>query len=134
LTARGHKQAERTARWLKARLPARHHVLASPAVRAQQTAHALGGRIHTEPRIDVGAGPEDVIAAVRAVHKTDHKAELVLIVGHQPTLGQAAALLLTGSEDDWRVRKSSAWWFREHSGGAELVAVFDPDIEPDAKD
>ena len=40
LTPRGEKQAAAMAEWLRARLPRNYTVLASPAVRAQQTAAA----------------------------------------------------------------------------------------------
>ena len=41
LTAKGLKQAEKMAAWLKARLPDDVHLLVSPAKRAQQTAAAF---------------------------------------------------------------------------------------------
>lgn len=42
LTPRGHKQAKVMASWLDTRLPGNCRVMASPAVRAQQTVRALG--------------------------------------------------------------------------------------------
>lgn len=41
----------------------------------------------------------------------------MLIVGHQPTLGRLAALLMTGEEQDWEMRKASAWWFAQREPG-----------------
>ena len=42
LTPAGEEQAAAMAQWLRAHLPAQYTLLASPAVRAQQTAAALG--------------------------------------------------------------------------------------------
>ena len=47
LTDKGHKQAARMAKWLAERLPEDYVVMASPAVRAQQTARALSEDIKT---------------------------------------------------------------------------------------
>ena len=56
----------------------------------------------------------------------------MVVVGHQPTLGRAAALLLTGDAGDWSVRKGALWWFtyRIRNGNAETVlrAVIAPDL------
>ena len=41
LTAKGERQAAAMATWLRANLPSQHTLMASPAVRAQQTAAAL---------------------------------------------------------------------------------------------
>jgi phosphohistidine phosphatase len=49
--------------------------------------------------------------------------ELVLIVGHQDTLGMTAAYLLAGIAQPWSVRKGALWWLRrrERAGGVEVV-------------
>jgi phosphohistidine phosphatase len=39
----------------------------------------------------------------------------VLLVGHQPGLGRLAALLLSGAEADWSVKKGGVWWFTRRS-------------------
>jgi phosphohistidine phosphatase len=36
--------------------------------------------------------------------------EAVLVVGHQPTLGQVAALLVGGKAQQWEIKKANAWW------------------------
>ncbi len=53
----------------------------------------------------------------------------VLIVGHQPTLGRVAAMLLSGAEADWDVRKGALWWFQHNNDGeTTLFAAIDPQI------
>ena len=44
----------------------------------------------------------------------------VLVVGHQPTLGMAAARLLAGADQPWAVKKAAVWWLRlrERDGSA----------------
>ena len=124
LTARGRTQAAAAAQWLSARLRGRYRLLVSPAVRAQQTAAALGALIETDPRIDVGA---DAIRVLEAAG-WGAASETVIVVSHQPTLGQVCALLMQGEESDWAVRKSAIWWFSGGPGAVELKAVYDPDL------
>ena len=56
----------------------------------------------------------------------------MLVVGHQPTLGEVAAQLLSSSSRDWSVKKGGVWWFssRERDGGPQVVlrAVLNPDL------
>jgi phosphohistidine phosphatase len=107
LTERGRHQACRVATWLRAHLPQELRILASPAMRAQQTAAALGLPFETTELVGPDAGVSDVIAASN--WPDDNGA--VLIVGHQPTLGRLAALLLSGREADWAFKRGSLWWF-----------------------
>jgi phosphohistidine phosphatase len=127
LTDKGRKQASRMADWLNPRLPPDIHVLVSPAARALQTAKALGRYYDQVPALAPGARAEDVLAAAGW---TDAPYP-VLIVGHQPTLGQVAMLLLTGQAGDLTVKKGGIWWFqgRERAGQLQVVlrAVAAPD-------
>jgi phosphohistidine phosphatase len=126
LTGKGRKQAARVAAWLKQHIPEDTRILASPALRTVQTAQALGRPFDEVAAIAPGADVEDVLraagwpAAKRAV----------LVVGHQPVLGQVAARLLFGEARDVSVRKAGVWWFQlRDRAGAEVVlrAVVDPD-------
>lgn len=128
LTARGEKQAHDLAKWLQPRLPKKTRVLVSPAVRTQQTAHALALPFEVEPRIGVGADTADLLAAAGWPAQPG----AILLVGHQPVLGRLAALLLAGSEADWSVKKGAVWWFsrrsREGQDQTVLRAVIGPDL------
>ena len=128
LTPRGEKQAYDMAKWLRPRLPKKPGILVSPAVRTQQTAHALALPFELEPRIAVGANVSDLLDAA---HWPDTQGA-VLLVGHQPTLGQLAALLLSGTESDWSVKKGGLWWFshrtREGIDQTVLRAVINPEL------
>lgn len=128
LTDKGRKQAKAVARWLKARLPDDCLILVSPATRARQTAEALHLDFETAPDIDVGVSPRQVLAATG----WPGRGGTVLVVGHQPTLGQVAAQLLAGTDAEWPVKKAAVWWFesRERGGRPEAVlrAVIGPDL------
>ncbi len=125
LTGRGREQAAAAARWLVERLPKNYRVLASPAVRAQQTAEALDdARIETEPRVGVGASAAELLKAAG----WGRDSGTVIVVGHQPTLGQAASLILSGADSEWQIKKSAVWWFSQREGVVRLRAVFDPKL------
>lgn len=127
LTDKGRKQAARMADWLNPRLPQDIRVLVSPALRALQTAQALGRGYEEDPALAPGATAEEVLAATG----WPDSAYPVLIVGHQPTLGQVAMRLLAGQAGDLAVKKGAIWWFqgRERAGRLEVVlrAVAAPD-------
>lgn len=126
LTARGDKQARDVARWLREHLPKRCRILVSPAERTQETAHRLHLPYEIEPKVGVGGTATEVLKAAGwpASERT------VLVIGHQPTLGQVAAKLLGCSSPDLSIKKGGVWWFsqRERAGGMEtlLRAVINP--------
>jgi phosphohistidine phosphatase len=127
LTGKGRKQAARVAQWLHQRLPAKFAVLASPAVRAQQTAEALGEKIKTLERLAPGAGVTDILGAAGW---PDHKGTAV-VVGHQPDLGNTIAYLLSGSEADWSLKKGALCWVSNRDRDGETQVVLRAAISPD---
>lgn len=124
LTAKGREQAARMASWLKRQLPRDAVILVSRARRAQQTAQALGRKFKTSEAVGLEATPQTVLEAA----DWPRGAGTVLVVGHQPTLGQAAALALTGAPADWGVQKGAIWWLVSRDEGETRVrAVLTPD-------
>jgi phosphohistidine phosphatase len=100
-------------------------VLASPARRAQQTARALTRDFETRHELGTAA---DARAVLKAAGWPGGEGTVV-IVGHQPTLGQAAALALTGRAADWSVRKGAAWWLESRDGDEVIThAVVEPEM------
>lgn len=129
LNTKGRKQANRTAMWLDANLPENCRILVSPEARAVQTAEALGRKFRIHPDVGPDATPEMILAAVN----WPHSKETVMVVGHQPALGQVAALLIAGMQQDWRIRRGSAWWIAQRkdtpADAANFVrAVVSPDL------
>jgi phosphohistidine phosphatase len=106
LTPKGQKQARKMAEWLDSQLPEGCKILVSPSVRTLQTVEPLGRKYKVVAQLGPGAAPEDLL---RAANWPRGK-EAVMIVGHQPTLGQVAALLIGGRPDLWEMKKASAWW------------------------
>ncbi len=127
LTAKGVKQAQRVAAWLEQRLPESCRILVSPAERAQQTALALGRKFKTRDELAPGASAEAVLAVA---HWPDAR-EAVLVVGHQPTLGEVAGFLLADSEAGLAFRKGAVWWIsnRTRDGTSPVLkAVISPEL------
>ena len=128
LTPKGERQAQRMAGCLNRQLPSGTRILASPARRCQQSAQALERKFKTTDSLAPGAAVESLLHAAR----WPDAREPVLVVGHQPTLGLAAAYLLVGQPLAWSVRKGGVWWLRarEREGALQVVlhAVLSPEL------
>jgi phosphohistidine phosphatase len=131
LTAKGERQALRVAAWLNRHLPSSTRVLASPAKRAQQTVAALERKHKTVTDLAPDGTVDGLLHAVR----WPDAREPVLVVGHQPTLGLAAAYLLAGQAQSWSVRKGAVWWLRarepKHAGDGALEVVLHAVVSPE---
>lgn len=108
LTTRGEKQAARMAAWLDRQLPESAKIWTSPAVRTLATVRALGRKYKILQTMGPLATPTDLLAASQW---PDGKATVVL-VGHQPCLGQLAAHLLGLKDTECSIKKGSIWWLR----------------------
>jgi phosphohistidine phosphatase len=121
LTPRGEKQAARMAAWLDRQLPERARILVSPARRCEQTALALGRKYKIRAELGPDAPPSQLLELVQwPVNKLP-----ILVIGHQPTLGQTIAQLLGLQESECAVKKGALWWLRtrEREGGLQTVVV-----------
>ncbi len=128
LTPRGERDAMRMGQWLDRRLPRGARVLVSPALRCEQTALGLGREFQCVTQLGHGASVEDLLAQVG----WPDAGRPVVVVGHQPTLGQTLAHLLGMQQASCPVRKGAAWWLhrREREGRLQvaLVGVMAPDM------
>lgn len=129
LTKRGLKQAAAMAEWLHPQLPADTRVLVSPAERTKQTAIALTSDFEIVKDLAPGKGVEDLLAAVQWPEGGGYSTTVV--VGHQPTLGAVASLLIGGEEDYWTVRKGAIWWLAHRMRGEESQTVLRTVMGPD---
>ena len=127
LTKRGRKQSERMAQWLGERLEGHWRILVSPAIRTLQTVEPLGRDFDVSEEVGLAATADSILRAARWPDGEEN----VLVVGHQPTLGQVAARVLEGRDGDISIKKGAIWWFtlrsRDGSRGTMLKAVLDPD-------
>jgi phosphohistidine phosphatase len=125
LTEKGRVQARVMGQWLKKRLKS-YQLLSSPAVRARETALGLDERCGILKALYGGAAPPEILDSVGWPEEEG----TIILVGHQPQLGEIAAFLMTRSVAPWAVKKGSIWWFRaEREAGrlvTELVAVVPP--------
>jgi phosphohistidine phosphatase len=112
LTPLGRDQADRMGAWLAQRLPAGTRVLVSPARRCQETAATLGLPATTVPAIAPGASGEALLSA--AGWPAD--AGTVVVVGHQPTLGEAVAVALGEGDAPRSLNKGALCWLRGGAG------------------
>jgi phosphohistidine phosphatase len=96
LTERGREQARRLGRRFANDGIHPDAVLSSPLLRARETAaeiaKAVGVEAEPDERLAPGAEPDDLRAAASG------RGETVVVVGHQPDCGRAAAALSGGSE------------------------------------
>lgn len=127
LTKKGRNQASRMADWLNPRLPQPVRILMSPAVRTVQTAQALGRSCEENAALMPGASADDILAAAGWPDADG----CVVIIGHQPTLGQVAARLLTGQGGDIAFRKGGIWWFQSRVREGEVQVLLKAVVSPD---
>ena len=110
LTAKGHKQARKMARFLQGKLSGSYHVWTSEAERSRQTAAYLQHPAKVQAALNPDAAAQQVAEWLCAIASD----ETVVIVGHQPWLGDLCAWLLTQTWQNnvyWSVKKGAVWWF-----------------------
>ena len=127
LTKRGEKQAARVALWLERQLPESARILCSPALRCEQTVLPLGRKYKVQAELAPGESAAKLLQAA----DWPRSRQPVLLVGHQPQLGEALARLLGFRQDNCPIRKGAVWWLRtrERDGQEQtvVVAVQSPD-------
>lgn len=137
LTTKGQRDAARVAKAIAKQLDENSSIVASPAVRTRETAQPLVKRaaigVEIDSRLAPGATLGEVLAALEAaIASCNGDACTLVMVGHQPWVGQVARRLLTNGNGDWSVKKASAWWLvrRSRDGSTEwtLRSVLDPDL------
>lgn len=95
LTDKGRNDVERVGEWLAERDLAIQHIIASPYVRAQQTAAMLATKLgydsalKTEPRLQPNANPNAVVQFAATF-----ESDAILLVSHQPLVGRLLNLLV----------------------------------------
>jgi phosphohistidine phosphatase len=121
LTSRGEKQAARMANWLDRQLPEGARIFVSPARRCEQTALALGRKYKIRKELAPDATVEQLLELVQWPTAKSP----ILVVGHQPILGETIAHLLGLQESDCPVKKGALWWLRnrDRDGIDQTVVV-----------
>lgn len=127
LTAKGRSQAKKVATWLNMYLPAEARVLVSPALRTLQTADALQREYLVVKDLAPG---EDATHVLNAAGWPDAKGT-VLVVGHQPTLGETASLLLFGQVQGMSIKKGGVVWLTNRVRGEMPQTVLKAAMTPE---
>ena len=117
LTQKGQRQAADMAKWLKPQLPKASILQCSPALRAFQTAEAIQD-VGKSCKININQAlrPDASLNMVLANIAQFNSCKCLVLVGHQPWLGQLAAHLLgismTEHAKDLPIKKGAIWWLR----------------------
>jgi len=121
LTSRGERQATRMANWLDRQLPENARVFVSPSRRTEQTAMALNRKHKIRPELAPSANVTQLLDLVQ----WNTGRGTVLVVGHQPTLGQTIAQLVGFRDTECVVKKGAIWWLRnrERSELTQTIVV-----------
>ena len=124
LTKKGERQASRMAAWLDRHLPEGTRVLVSPSERTQQTVAPLGRKFKLRDELVPDTTVDDVLTLLKWDPETGPQSKgTVLLVGHQPYLGQLIARLLGMDEQICSVRKGGVWWLRTRMRDGQLQTV-----------
>ena len=127
LTGKGRRQATNVAGWLEKHLPDSARIIVSPAMQAVQTAEALDRKFKIVAELAPGAQSASLLVAA----DWPESRQPVVLVGHQPSLGRVASLLLFGEEQELSMRKGAVWWLtnrsREDGHKVTLRAAMCPD-------
>jgi phosphohistidine phosphatase len=110
LTGKGRRQAAQIADWLDRRLPDSARIVTSPAFHAVETAECLADRSGRKLTVRPEIGIEMEAKNLLEVAGWPDGRHPVVLVGHQPALGNAISLMLWGNEHDLAVKKGSVWW------------------------
>ncbi|OGB55002.1 MAG: phosphohistidine phosphatase SixA [Burkholderiales bacterium RIFOXYC12_FULL_60_6] len=124
LTSRGEKQAKRMAGWLDRQLPENTRILVSPTVRTEQTANALGRKFKIRPEL----APDSTVAQLLELVQWSQGKGTVLVIGHQPTLGQTIAELIGLQASEFPVKKGAVWWLHKRQQETLVLTVQSPDL------
>lgn len=133
LTIKGQYQAKKMANWLKQHLPLDTNLQCSPALRAFQTADALKYKININTALKPGASLMQVLASIASLPLQNN----LLLVGHQPWIGQLTGHLLDANGNNIAltnsaeidIKKGAIWWMRQVEsvpGRYQIVTVQTP--------
>ena len=126
LTDIGQLHAQQMVQWLRPRLPADLLVLSSPAVRTRQTAEALA----LPYTLSDALASHSSAAAMRDAAGWPDNTRNVMLVGHQPLLGELLVLLLGASTPLDDMPKAGIWWLKAQRSTGRLVIGVEAVIGP----
>lgn len=127
LTDKGREQAKKVGAWVRSHVK-EYQLVSSPAARARETAAGLSAKMEILDDLYGNAHPAEVLEAVGWPLNEG----TVILVGHQPQLGEIASFVMTHKDEPWPIKKGSIWWFKtsEDTGrfATELFTVVPPKL------
>ena len=102
-------------------MPGGARILVSPARRCEQTALALGRKY----KICKELAPDATVEQLLQLVQWPGSKSPILVVGHQPTLGQSIAQLMGLQDSECPIKKGAVWWLRnrDRAGLNQTVVV-----------
>jgi len=130
LSETGRRHAQLVAQWLRPRLPPDLLILCSPAARTRQTADAL----QLPYQLSDALAKDSSAEAMRDAAGWPDNSRNVMLVGHQPILGELVALLLGASSSLDEMPKAGIWWLVARRENGVLVPGVKAVIGPQTLD
>lgn len=115
LTKRGHRDAAKMAKWLHQHLPSNVQIFCSPAKRCVQTAKALQKLNRQEYKVVDFLGMDSNVDKIAKEVLSQDNLKTLLLIGHQPNLGQLIARLQGLDDAHCIVKKGAVWWLRQRT-------------------
>ena len=120
LTDTGRLHAQQMVQWLRPRLPSDLLILSSPAIRTRQTAEALALPFSLSDAL----AKHGSATAMRDAAGWPDNPRNVMLVGHQPVMGDLLMLLLGAATPLDAMPKAGIWWLSaQRSAGQVLIGV-----------
>lgn len=129
LTEKGLADARKIGVWLEKNLPKDIEIYCSPALRCKQTLEALLAlnpkkkvyQVDFTEILSIDSSAENILQ-----HLSRVTSQAVLLVGHQPLLGELVSSLLMGEASEFfAIKKGAAWWLR-HQQHQEIAMLTEP--------
>jgi phosphohistidine phosphatase len=128
LTETGRQHARQMAQWLRPRLPSDLLILSSPAVRARQTVEALNLPFSLSDAL----AKHGSAAAMRDAAGWPDNPRNVMLVGHQPLMGELLMLLLGTATPLYGMPKAGFWWLTARRNAGQVLVGVKTVIGPDS--
>lgn len=113
LTKQGRKDAAKMAKWLHQHLPSDVQILCSPAKRCIQTAKALQKLNRQAFKVVDFLSIDSNVENIAKEVLSEDNLKTLLLVGHQPNLGQFIARLQGLNDAHCIVKKGAVWWLKQ---------------------
>jgi len=126
LTEKGKEKTKKAAKGIRKLVPVLHRIVASPLVRAQQTATILSERydgVHITTLKALSPEADSFEMILSYLQTYGYHLETIALVGHEPDLGQLTTWLLTGQRSQWMPLKKGSACLLEFSDEVETGAA-----------